>query len=230
MPNALVEVPRTALWAAESGGRFARTIGEGFIGRLPGRVPPGVVAQQAIFKEFEHRFAVVDLDDPQKDPEIEAYMAVDALVEKSKVDQLTAVELRLALPEDLLKDGVLNKRRERAIELLQLALEEDNVMSIFNSEPIMPSKRETSPMDARAAWQAFAPELDGLAHQFDGDSEYDPAMLAITEPAYERAMFGGHAVIQGSPRGSNLLALDSVGRRPEENVLTWLRPPAAHAA
>lgn len=171
---------------------------------------------------------MIDLIDPDvstDDMEIRAYLAADALAEQGMVDEGTFVQARPILPEEALGDPVLNKKRQRAMEIFQLALEEEYNVMAADSYPITPSASERSRLGRNAAWQAIAPELDGLALQFLEDDNYEPAFVGITGRAYERTMFGGHAaVILGRPTGSHLLALDSVGARPQDNVLAWLHP------
>jgi hypothetical protein len=204
-------------------------MGEDILHRVqPGRIPPEIVAQQAILKRYEHRFGVVSdfIDDGSDDElEVRAYMAADEMVEQGLVDEHGIVELRPVLPEDALRDPVLNARRTRAIELLQLAFEEDhNVQAVPGTHPIMPSRHFRARIDAGDTWDAITPELDGLTHQFRGDGAYgNPSMAALTGFGYERTMFGGGGItISGSPRAGNLLALQAVGERPDDNVLAWL--------
>jgi len=220
-----------AFWAATDLGRQAGNAGRDFIQRAtPGRLSPELVAQQAILRQFERRFGMVDLIDEEvstDDMEIRAYLAADALAEQGMVDEDTFVQARLILPEEALKDPVMNRKRKIAMEVFQLALEEEYNIMAADSYPITPSESERSRMGRNDAWQALAPELDGLALQFLEDGNYEPAFVGITGRAYERTMFGGHsAVILGRPAGSHLLALDRVGERPQDNVLAWLRPNA----
>jgi hypothetical protein len=224
-----VGATKGALWAATDLGRQAGNAGIDFIQRAtPGVLSPELVAQQAILKRFERRFAMVDLLDEHvsdDDMEIQALLAADALAEQGMVDEDTFVQARPILPGESVGDPVMDKKRKRAMHIFQLALEEEYNIMAADSYPIIPSERARSRLGRNAAWQAIAPELDGLALQFLEDGNYEPAFVGITGRAYERTMFGGHAaVILGSPRGSNLLALDSVGDRPQDNVLAWLRP------
>lgn len=227
-----VGATKGALWVATDLGRQAGNAGIDFLQRAtPGRLPPELVAQQAILKQFERRFGMINLIDEgisDDDMEIRAYLAADALAEQGMVDEDTFVQARPILPRESVGDPVMDKKRERAMHIFQLALEEEYNVMAEDSYPIVPSERERSRIGRNVAWQALAPELDGLAHQFLEDGNYEPVFVGITGRAYERTMFGGHAaVIMGRPRGSNLLALDSVGDRPQDNVLAWLRPNAA---
>jgi len=227
MTSTLIEAPvgatKIAARAATSGGRLAMNAGEGLIHRVqPGYIPPEIVAQQAVLKRFEHRLSIVDLiDTGTSEGELtdRAYGTVDTLVEESLVDQRTAVELHPVLPEDALWNPALNERREKALQVLQLAFEEDNIMALPYSHPIMPSAHEDSPIDIEATWRAFAPELYGLSRQFRSDGEYEPAMLAITSPAYEQALFWGKAAITGESGNGTFLVLEKVGRLPKDNSL-----------
>jgi len=244
MANPIGEAPKEAMnvagWTAAAGGRLVLNAGAGLIHRVqPGYLPPEVVARQAILKRFERRLSVVsgiiDRDSSDDDLEVQAYMTADAMVDNGLVDEHGIVELRPVLPEDALRDPELSARRARAVELLQLAFEEDhNVMAVPSTHPIMPSRHTRSPIATADTWRAFAPELDGLAHQFRGDRDYSEgglAMAALTGFGYERTMFGSGGVkLTGSPRVGNLLALQTVGERPEDNVLAWLGPRTAMAA
>lgn len=233
-----VEATKAAVWAAASGGRMVRGVGENILHRVqPGYIPPEVVARQAVLKRFENRLAVVDLineDTPEDELEVQAYTTADRLVDEGVIAQHTAVELRPVLPADTLEDPELNRKRARTVELLQLAFEEDhNVLAIPQPHPIMPSEHRDSPIDPQVAWGTLAYELDGLWRQLsDRDRRDDePAMLGITGAAYERVMFGGHIAIRDErsqdlvplelvdePDG-DLLVLEHVGERPEQNRL-----------
>jgi len=118
------EITKTAI---KGSGHLAREIGGNVIQRMwPGiYIPPKVVAQQAVLREFEGRLAVagnlIDPDDGLEDEdelEARASSTAQTLVEVGVVDPETAVELRPVLPEDALRDPVLNDRRQKVVQLL----------------------------------------------------------------------------------------------------------------
>lgn len=236
MVEASVGAAKVAAWSATNSGKFIVNAGEEVVHRVqPGYLPPETVRQQAVLKKFEGRLGIACdfIDEEISDGELEdrAYMLADEVVDHKLADQLSAVELRFALPDDALSNPVLGERRQKALDLLQLAFEEDhNVMAIPNSHPIIPSQHMRSRIDTATTWRAFAPELDGLSHQFRNDRVYDPAMVAITGYGYERTMFGsGDVKVLGSPKSGDLLALEHAGERPEDNALAWLGSRAALA-
>lgn len=221
-----VGATKGAFWAARDLGRQAGNAGKDLIQRAaPGLVPPELVAQQSIWKQFEHRVGFVDLlDEDLSAGEMEdhAYIGVDAMVEQGVVHQGTAVRLRLVLPGESVGDPSMDKRNEYALDRVELALEEENIMAFTEPLPITPSRRERVRPDRYAAWRAMTPELAGYWLQFDGDENFEPAVLGLTGRTYERTLFGGHTAVRGHPIGSNALVLDRAGERPQGNVLAWL--------
>jgi len=215
---------------AQESGRLTLHAASGLMRRVqPNYVPPEIAARQAALKKFEGRFGVVDLIDGElsdEELEVRTHLMADALIEEGLADEETFVELRDILPEDVQTDPIVNERRKKVADWLQTALEEEHTVMamVTNPHPITPSAtaRPESPLDVRETWAAIAPEVDLLWHQMYGYRRegrgFEPAMIAISQPRYERALFGGQVTLDGSQQ-DGFLALDRVGRVPEENRL-----------
>ncbi|MFI5271396.1 MAG: hypothetical protein ACHQT9_05150, partial [Candidatus Saccharimonadales bacterium] len=166
----------TAMRTAALGGRLAVRLGEGVVQQAqkaqPDYVPPEILEQQAVLRNFENRFGVVghllERDGTERQLRDRVASTAYAMVEGGLVDEHTAVEIRPVLPVDALRDPVLNARREAAVDLLKFTLAHDHdVTAIPNSHPIMPSEHEDSPTDKTRTWSVITAELDGFSHQID---------------------------------------------------------------
>lgn len=215
--------------AVRGGEQFAQRVGGNILQRLhPGYIPPEVLAQQRLLKQFEGRLGVVgNLIDPddeglKDDDELEARATstAQALVEVGVADENTAVELRPILPEEATADPITSDRRQKAVMMLRDTLASDyDITSVATPYPITPSKRRDTPVDITATWGAISEELSLLTEQLGDGSHRQPAMLAITGAPYSRAILEERPGQSERVDHYGLLVLQRVGTLPEDNLL-----------
>lgn len=222
------EVTKTVV---RGGTNVVRGLGESAVRRIwPGLyIPPKIMAQQAVLREFEGRLAMAgDLMDPndslrdEDELEARASSTAQALVEVGVADPETTVELRPVLPGDALRDSALNTRREKVVRFLRHALAHDHdITAIPNTHPIIPSEHKASTVDPAAAWGAISAELDLFSHQLGMDRTVQrrPAMLAITGTPYSQAILETQAGRSQHLEHYGLVVLQRVGTLPEDNIL-----------
>ncbi|HEX5797070.1 MAG TPA: hypothetical protein VFX86_01620 [Candidatus Saccharimonadales bacterium] len=204
--------------------------------RLPfpsGGVSADVVAQQAILRQFKHRFGVaanILESDDTKEANSRIRRLAGSLVEGRLVDEKTVLETRMLLPESDLRDSSLvSKGLARMTRLRHVLADEHDITRVIpNSHPIMPTQASDSPVDPSVVWGAISYEFDGLGHQFNwrptGPQKPNLAILALTKEPYARHIFGGQVAFQGDYLQDQIMLLHDVGDKPHENVLVPPHP------
>lgn len=236
MANNILKAPAVAtketIRIASRGGRFVRRYSENLIEQAqPDYIPPEILAQQAILTQFKNRFGVTGklMDHETASDDLEALTSWTAysMVDEGLADENTLVELRPLLPEDSLRDPILNIRRETTLDLLCRHLSGDyGVKAVLNSHPIMPTNNSDSPVSTADTWGAITHELDGMVHQYKEGSQQKLAMLAISESAYADKIFQSQTLEEDqSIAQTGLLILRRIGRHPKDNLLFGPRHP-----
>ncbi len=191
----------------------------------PDRISPDIVAQQGLLKQFENRFGltagILEVSD-QDMQRARASWTAYTLVDEGLADDDTVVEMRLLLPEESLEvPGKISRSVDKMAELREILADEYDVCAVPNSHPIMPTKEYEETADTDTVWRSISSELEGFSRQMRLDSaQQDLAVLAITEAAYAKNIFGGQVLFDGESLEHNqTILLHHVGPEPRENLL-----------
>lgn len=194
----------------------------------PSYAPPLVAGEQEILSDFVDAFGLVGNfvkgEEPDEEARALAAQTAKQTVNEGVVTDGTVVEIRpFLMGEHLIhpKERKIHASLRASVILLRQEFKRnyDDVIVISNSHPILVPPGIEPPERASYAWRATAHELDELTFQLFSDRrrEHRLAVLAITPPAVAEEVFGDQ--LHGELRVGGLAVLDSIGPRPEANIL-----------
>ncbi|HET7673267.1 MAG TPA: hypothetical protein VFK11_02000 [Candidatus Saccharimonadales bacterium] len=184
--------------------------------------PKRDTGKQSVLRSFEGRFAIagnmLELDGANLGRRTSKVARL--MVEGGMLDETTLVELRTMCPEDDLCEDIVKNGLEKMNRLRHALADEHGVTRVIpNSHPIMPAGDGVS-FKPPAVWQAVGSELDGFKHQWSiGSERPDLAMLAIASDTCAEQLCSSYDGLSADRLRHGITVLDSVGSRPEENVL-----------